>query len=231
MYALPADRLVFPHPKYANEEGLLAIGGDLSPQRLLLAYENGIFPWYSEGEPILWWSPHPRFVLQPQAVYRSKSMRKIMERQVFEFRANTAFDQVLQHCATVPRPGQDGTWLGPDMQNAYQTLHQLGHAHSVEAWQEGQLVGGLYGLALGRCFFGESMFALRPNASKAAFLHLCEVLTQQEFLLIDCQVYTDHLASLGATEIPIETFWQILAQNKAYIGKTPPPFPPSSRPS
>lgn len=224
MYALPADRLVFPHPKYANPDGLLAVGGDLSPQRLLLAYENGIFPWYNEGEPILWWSPHPRFVLQPQEVYRSKSMRKIMERGLFEFRLNTAFSQVLQHCASVPRPGQDGTWLGRDMQKAYQNLHQLGHAHSVEAWQDGQLVGGLYGLALGRCFFGESMFALCPNASKAAFLHLCDLLSQYQFRLIDCQVYTDHLASLGASEIPIETFWQILAENKADIGQAPNPF-------
>lgn len=147
------NRLEFPDPRFAPKDGLLAAGGDLSPQRILFAYQNGIFPWYSEGEPILWWSPDPRFVLYPSEVKISKSMRQVMRRNIFELKFDTAFGDVIRNCSQVPRKGQDGTWLVPEMIEAYNHLHELGLAHSVEAWQEGRLVGGLYGLSLGKCFF------------------------------------------------------------------------------
>lgn len=215
MYWLNKD-LVFPDPKYAPKEGLLAAGGDLSPQRLLLAYQYGIFPWYNEGEPILWWSPDPRFVLYPSAIKISKSMRRILKKGAFELRFDTAFEEVLINCANIKREGQEGTWLIPEMQEAYKKLHQYGFAHSVETWQDGALVGGLYGVCLGRCFFGESMFAKTSNASKVALIGLAQQLDERGFELIDCQAETKHLATMGATFIKRETFLDILEENRTY---------------
>lgn len=215
MYWLSSD-LVFPDPKYAPKEGLLAAGGDLSPQRLLLAYHYGIFPWYNEGEPILWWSPDPRFVLYPKAIKISKSMRKVLRNGGFELRFDTAFEEVLNNCAATKRAGQEGTWLIPEMQAAYLRLHQYGYAHSVEAWKDGQLVGGLYGVSLGRCFFGESMFAKTSNASKVALIGLAQELDARGFELIDCQDETKHLTSMGATFIERSAFLNFLEKNQAY---------------
>jgi leucyl/phenylalanyl-tRNA--protein transferase len=215
MYWLNTE-LVFPDPRYAPEEGLLAAGGDLSPQRLLMAYQYGIFPWYNEGEPILWWSPDPRFVLYPSAIKISKSMRRILRKGIFEVRFDTAFDAVLQHCAAIERAGQNGTWLIPEMQAAYQKLHHYGYAHSVETWQDGELVGGLYGVSLGRCFFGESMFSTVSNASKVALITLAQQLDKRGFELIDCQAETKHLASMGAAFMPRTLFLDFLTQNRAY---------------
>lgn len=213
MYWLDAE-LTFPDPQYAPKEGLLAAGGDLSPQRLLMAYQYGIFPWYNEGEPILWWSPDPRFVLYPKAIKISKSMRRVLRSGVFELRFDTAFEDVLKNCASIKRQGQMGTWLIPEMQEAYRRLHEQGYAHSVEVWQEGVLVGGLYGVALGRCFFGESMFAKVSNASKVALITLAKQLQVRGYELIDCQVETAHLATMGATFIERRKFLDLLKKNQ-----------------
>jgi leucyl/phenylalanyl-tRNA--protein transferase len=185
--------------------GLLAAGGDLSPERLLLAYRHGIFPWFSEGQPILWWSPDPRMVLFPQELKVSRSLAKTLRKRPFEVRMDTAFSAVMQCCAE-PRRGQPGTWISPAMIAAYTRLHELGIAHSVEAWQGDELVGGLYGIALGRMFYGESMFSRATDASKIAFVHLVRQLERWGFGMIDCQMKTAHLASLGAREIPREEF-------------------------
>lgn len=197
----------------ADEDGLLAIGGDLSTERLLLAYRNGIFPWYNEDEPICWWSPDPRFVLYPAELKVSSSMKTVLQNGRFRFTTNRAFTQVIQSCKTVTRPGQDGTWISAAMQKAYTVLHQLGYAHSAETWQDGQLVGGLYGIRLGSLFFGESMFSLHPNASKFAFINYVRLLQQENVQLIDCQLHTNHLESLGARMIPRELFARILVSN------------------
>ncbi|HZP85405.1 MAG TPA: leucyl/phenylalanyl-tRNA--protein transferase [Burkholderiales bacterium] len=191
--------------------GLLAAGGDLSPQRLLTAYRRGIFPWYSEGEPILWWSPDPRMVLFPNELKISRSLRKRLRKTPFRVLADTAFEQVLEKCSE-PRPDQVGTWITDEMKQAYCLLHQMGLAHSVESWREGELVGGLYGVALGRVFFGESMFSRATDASKVAFVHLVHQLIQWDFELIDCQMRTDLLASFGAREIPRSQFTSRLAE-------------------
>ena len=190
-----------------SPNGLLAAGGDLSPSRLLDAYSKGIFPWFSEGDPILWWSPDPRMVLFPDELRVSRSLRKTVQRGVYETRFDTAFRAVIEACAA-PRAGQMGTWILPEMVAAYTTLHDLGYAHSVESWREGELVGGLYGVALGRVFFGESMFSHAPDASKVALVKLVERLLAQQFRLIDCQQATAHLASLGAREVPRKVFAQ-----------------------
>lgn len=211
LFALTED-LVFPPPYLAEPEGLLAIGGDLSINRLLLAYRSGIFPWYSPGEPILWWSPDPRFVLFPQRLQVSKSMRQLLRRNVFEISFDRAFAEVIAHCSSAPRPGQSGTWITTEMQAAYIRLHKAGFAHSAEAWQNGVLVGGLYGISLGRVFFGESMFSEVSNASKAAFITLVQWLQVRDFQLIDSQVYTEHLASLGAEEVPRSEYLNLLQQ-------------------
>ncbi|SMG34550.1 leucyl/phenylalanyl-tRNA--protein transferase [Sphingobacterium psychroaquaticum] len=206
------DQLIFPHPSLADEDGLLAIGGDLSSQRLLLAYEHAIFPWFSEDTPILWYAPHERFVLKPAQMKVSKSMRQFMRNTKLSVRKNTNFAAVIQHCATVTRSGQDGTWITADMQKAYIQLHNQGIAHSIETYDENnKLVGGLYGVKIGRVFCGESMFAKQSNASKLAFIYLCQ---QQSIDIIDCQVYTEHLASLGAGFISGETYYEILQQQK-----------------
>lgn len=196
----------FPDPALAEEDGLLAIGGDLSTERLLIAYSNGIFPWFSEGEPILWYSPHERCVIYPDKIKISKSMRKILKQEVFKITFNQAFAQVIQNCATTARNGQDGTWITNDMQNAYIKLHQQGYAHSVEVWLENKLVGGLYGLKVNRVFCGESMFSHVSNASKAALIFLSNMTID----LIDCQLPNDHLMSLGAEMISRELYMEML---------------------
>lgn len=191
--------------------GLLAAGGDLSPTRLVNAYARGIFPWYEEGQDILWWSPDPRTVVEPRGVHISRSLRKTLKKERFQVTCDTAFEQVIDACAA-PRAGQEGTWITPAMRAAYLQLHRLGIAHSVEVWHEGQLVGGLYGPALGRVFFGESMFCRMTDASKVGFVTLSHHLAEWGFELIDCQVYSRHLASLGAVEIPRSEFAARLAQ-------------------
>jgi leucyl/phenylalanyl-tRNA--protein transferase len=189
----------------AQPKGLLAVGGDLSKERLLEAYRHGIFPWFNEGDPILWWSPDPRMVLFPAEFKISHSLRKILRKDIFEVKFDTAFEQVMRACGA-PRKDQPGTWILEEMITAYCELHTMGYAHSVETWIDGELVGGLYGVCLGRMFYGESMFSRRTNASKVAVAHLCYQLERWNFGMIDCQMYTPHLATLGAREIPREEF-------------------------
>jgi leucyl/phenylalanyl-tRNA--protein transferase len=190
--------VAFPHPEESDPSGLLAVGGDLSPERLLLAYASGIFPWYSEGQPILWHSPDPRAVLRPTDLHVPRSLAKTLRHGRFEVRLDTAFDAVIRCCAEIERPGAGGTWITPDMRYAYSELHRLGFAHSAEAFLGDRLVGGLYGVALGSIFFGESMFAREPDASKVAFVVLVRQLARWGFELIDCQQHTRHLARFGA---------------------------------
>jgi leucyl/phenylalanyl-tRNA--protein transferase len=205
-----SDEAIFPRPEEAEESGLLAVGGDLRPERLLLAYSMGIFPWYSQGQPILWFSPDPRMVLLPEDLHISKSLSKQLRAERYEVRLDTAFDRVVRACAEVPRPDQEGTWITLEMEQAYISLHELGFAHSVEAWEGETLVGGLYGVSLGNCFFGESMFSLRADASKVAFVTLVRQLAEWGIELIDCQVRTDHLARFGAEEWPRARFLRVL---------------------
>lgn len=193
--------------------GLLAIGGDLSPARLLTAYRHGIFPWYSGDQPILWWSPDPRAVLFPEKLKVARSLRKTLDKEVFRVTFDQAFARVIEACATTPRRGQAGTWITPAMQQAYLALHRLGHAHSVECWSGAELVGGLYGIRIGRVFCGESMFSRVTDASKVAFVHLVRRLQEEGVVLIDCQVTTVHLLSLGAEEIPRRDFIRLLREN------------------
>lgn len=192
-----------------DPNGLLAAGGDLSPQYLLTAYRCGIFPWFNQGEPILWWSPDPRMVLFPNELKIARSLHKVLKKHHYEIRADSAFTSVIQACA-VQRKEQPGTWIHPEMISAYTALHELGVAHSVETWLGGELVGGLYGVALGKIFFGESMFSRVTDASKIAFVHLVKQLEHWNFGMIDCQMKTKHLASLGAREIPRSDFSQTL---------------------
>lgn len=208
---LDPNTLEFPCPGQALNEpdGLLAAGGDLSPARLLAAYRRGIFPWFNPGEPILWWSPDPRTVIYPERIHISRSLRKLLRRGTYRVTFDTAFNAVMKACAA-PRNGASGTWIGADMVNAYTALHSQGFAHSVEVWLGEELVGGLYGIALGRMFFGESMFSRADNASKVGFAHLAHQLNLWGFPLIDCQVANDHLFSLGAEEISREAFQQML---------------------
>ncbi len=197
---------VFPDPVEADPDGLLAIGGDLSPQRLVAAYAHGIFPWYSKGSPILWWSPDPWLVLFPQNLHVPASLKRTLNSGCFRFTFDQAFGQVIRACATAPRPDQDGTWILPEMVQAYEALHALGIAHSAEAWLDGELAGGVYGVALGSAFFGESMFCAVSNASKALFATLVRWLGAQGCTLIDCQQTTAHLLRFGAQEIPRREF-------------------------
>lgn len=208
---LLSDKIAFPPQHLAEKEGLLAIGGDLSEKRLLLAYQMGIFPWYSQDEPIMWWSPNPRLVMYPQELKISRSLKKVIRRNTFTLKIDTAFDDVIQACAGVRRKKQDGTWIVDDMITAYRNLHDSGFAHSFEAWKDDVLVGGLYGVSLGRCFFGESMFSYQSNASKVSLAFLVDFLLQRSFELIDCQVTTEHLLSVGAREIPRKQFLKELA--------------------
>jgi len=203
-------RLEFPPVELANEDGLLAVGGDLSSERLLLAYKNGIFPWFNDDSLIMWWSPDPRMVLFPEKVKVAKSMRKVLRDGNFELTQNKCFEKVLEQCAKVHRKGQDGTWITPEMKNAYMELYKKGYAKSYEVWEGGNLVGGLYGVDLGHVFCGESMFSIQPNASKFAFIKMAQELNEKRYKLIDCQVYTEHLESLGAEQIPRSEFMQIL---------------------
>ncbi|MCD6010936.1 MAG: leucyl/phenylalanyl-tRNA--protein transferase [Flavipsychrobacter sp.] len=200
------DEVWFPPVSEALPDGLLAIGGDLRPERLLLAYRNGIFPWYNDDEPPLWWSPDPRFVLFPDELKVSKSMLQVIRKGEFEFKVDTDFEAVINNCRLLKRKDMDGTWISDDVEDAYTELHKLGYAHSAEAWKEGKLVGGLYGILLGKVFFGESMFSLTANASKFAFIKWVQELKARGIVLIDCQVYTEHLESLGARMIPREQF-------------------------
>jgi leucyl/phenylalanyl-tRNA--protein transferase len=205
--------ILFPDTELADEDGLLAIGGNLSIERLLLAYRNGIFPWYSEDEPICWHCPNPRFVLFPEELKISKSMKTVFNKNEFRFTINNAFEEVIHNCKTKEREGQNGTWITDAIVNAYTQLHQLGFAHSAEAWIGDELAGGLYGIRLGNIFFGESMFSKKSNASKFAFIKYIQYLQSQNTVLIDCQVYTDHLESLGARMIERRDFTSILKKN------------------
>ncbi len=211
VYQLP-EAVLFPPVHLAAKSGLLAVGGDLSPERLLAAYREGIFPWYGNGEPILWWSPDPRFVLFPNELRISRSMRQFLRKEIVRITFDRAFREVIAACRR-PRPGQDGTWITAEMREAYAALHDLGYAHSVEAWQEKELVGGLYGVSLGSAFFGESMFSAIPNASKAALITLVSHLEKRGFDLIDCQVETAHLRSLGGRPIPRRDFRALLQRS------------------
>ena len=204
------DKLVFPPPEHADPDGLLAVGGDLSIKRLLLAYRMGLFPWYAEDTPILWWSPDPRLMLKPKDLCVPKRLERTIKQGPFKITLDQAFEEVIRACAQIKRPRQNGTWIVDEMVDAYCCLHREGYAHSVESWQDGELVGGLYGVALGRAFFGESMFARVNDASKVAFVHLTRLLALWNFSLIDCQVTTSHLASFGAREVPRAEFLKML---------------------
>lgn len=204
--------LIFPPPELSEPEGLLAVGGDLSVERLVLAYSMGIFPWYSEGHPILWWSPDPRLVLFPDELKVSRSLRQTMKKNLYTVTMDTAFEDVIEKCAEVHRADDGGTWITEEMKEAYIELHRAGHAHSVESWRGDELSGGLYGVALGGAFFGESMFALSPDASKVALVHLVEKLKAWGFDIIDCQVTTQFFKRIGAREIPRSEFIKRLAK-------------------
>ncbi|SKA80299.1 leucyl/phenylalanyl-tRNA--protein transferase [Paucidesulfovibrio gracilis DSM 16080] len=206
----------FPHPQEADPDGLLAVGGDLSSQRLLNAYSCGIFPWYAPDSPILWWSTDPRLVLFPSELHVPRSLRRVINSGRFHITVDTAFPEVLRRCAETPRPDQDGSWIVPEMKDAYTRLHELGYAHSVEAWRDGRLVGGLYGVALGRVFFGESMFYAEPDASKVAFVQLVRSLERREYTMVDCQQTTAHLLRFGAREVRRSEFLQRLALAQQY---------------
>ena len=207
------EEIIFPPPQLADKTGLLALGGDLCEERLLLAYSLGIFPWYSEDEPILWWSPDPRLVLYPDEIKVSKSLEKVIKKDIFDVTFDAAFEQVINLCAGAGRRENEGTWILPEMIDTYCRLHENGYAHSVEAWKDGTLAGGLYGVSLGRCFFGESMFTIESNASKVAFACLVEYLKENSFDLIDCQVSTGHLKRFGAREIPRSLFLKQLKKS------------------
>jgi leucyl/phenylalanyl-tRNA--protein transferase len=210
LFRLPRE-VAFPDPRLAEPDGLLAVGGDLSPERLLTAYALGIFPWFNEGSPILWWSPDPRLVLLPERLHVPRSLARTIRRGTYRVTADAAFERVIRRCASAGRPGQDGTWITGAMVKAYVRLHEQGFAHSFEAWEGDALVGGLYGVSLGAAFFGESMFADRPDASKVAFVRSVEALAGFGVRLVDCQVRTDHLVRFGAEEIPRDRFLERLA--------------------
>ena len=206
------EDLVFPPPELAEADGLLAVGGDLSVDRLILAYSMGIFPWYSDGYPILWWSPDPRLILIPQELKVSRSLRQTIKKDIFTITMDKAFEQVISNCADIRKGEDDGTWITNEMKEAYIQLHNAGYAHSVEAWNADELAGGLYGVILGRAFFGESMFAKKSDASKVAFVKFAEFLAKRGFELIDCQVTTRHLMNFGAREVPRTEFLELLTK-------------------
>ena len=205
--------LAFPPPSLSMPDGLLAIGGDLSVERLLLAYRSGIFPWFSEGDPILWWSPDPRMLLFPGEFHLSRRLERTIRQGVFEVRMDTAFEPVVAACADARGPRRDSTWITRDMQTAYSRLHREGYAHSVETWQDNELVGGLYGVSIGACFFGESMFSRVSDASKVATAALVRQVTRWDFPFIDCQLHNPHLERLGAREVPRAEFLHLLHQH------------------
>jgi len=215
------EKLSFP-PVEGAEDGVVAVGGDLSPERLLLAYSKGIFPWFGENDPIIWHSPEERFIMLLDKLHISKSMRRVLNSNKFKITFDTDFIYIIQQCAQVKRKGEDSTWITSEMIDAYKKLHDLGYAHSIEVWQDDRIVGGLYGVSLGKCFFAESMFHTATNASKFAVIKLIELLKQKDFHFLDAQVYTDHVATLGAKEIPRQTFLQLLQeglQHESWIGK------------
>lgn len=203
------DHLLFP-PAHLAEDGLLAVGGDLSPERLLAAYRGGIFPWYSEEDPILWWSPDPRMLLLPEQIHIAQRLRRTIRQKKFEVNADNAFRKVIEQCASMPRPGQGGTWILPEMIDAYTRLHTLGYAHSLECWHDGELVGGLYGVNIGGCFFAESMYSCQDNASKIALTALALQCQRWGFVFIDCQMHTPHLERMGAQTVPRKTFLKLV---------------------
>ncbi len=208
-----SEKTSFPPPRFAEPEGLLAVGGDLSQKRLLLAYRMGIFPWYSQGDPILWWSPDPRLVLYPDEIILSTRLKRVIKQGIFEVTFDKAFDRVIKGCAQTRVKENQGTWILDSMIDAYCRLHESGYAHSVESWHDGKLAGGLYGVSIGGCFFGESMFTEHTNASKIALAALCDFLSRQSFDLIDCQVASGHLLRMGAKEIPREQFLKELEKS------------------
>ncbi len=215
------EKLSFP-PVDGAEDGIVAIGGDLSSERILLAYSKGIFPWYSEDEPIIWHSPEERFVLMLYDLHISKSMRRVLNSNKFKITFDTDFSAIIQYCANIQRKNEDGTWITSEMIDAYENLHHLGYAHSVEVWQDEKIVGGLYGVALGKCFFAESMFHLETNASKFAIIKLVELLKDKGFYFIDAQIHTNHVATLGAKEIPRNKFIELLQESlkiESWVGK------------
>lgn len=213
MIRLDPNEISFPNPQhYDGHEGIIAYGGDLSMERIWFAYQNGIFPWFNPGEEILWWCPDPRFVLFPRNLKVSKSMRKILKNETFTFTENQNFREVIRNCREVTRKGQDGTWLSDELMESFIRLHEYGFAKSIEVWQDDRLVGGFYGLQVGKVFCGESMFAKVSNASKAGFIYFVEKY-QDELALIDCQSHTEHLESLGATMIPKQEFLKTLHEN------------------
>jgi leucyl/phenylalanyl-tRNA--protein transferase len=211
VFRLP-DEYIFPDPQLAEPDGLLAVGGDLNPARLLAAYQQGIFPWYSDQEPILWWSPAPRLILLPEEFHLPKRLGRTLRKKTFEVRADTAFAEVISACAGIRQENGEGTWITEDMQNAYIQLHELGFAHSVESWYEGELVGGLYGVCLYRIFFGESMFSRKSDASKVAFATLMSNTEQLNIRIVDCQMTTQHLLRFGSREVSREEFDDLLEQ-------------------
>ena len=212
VYQLISDIHLFPPTEEAEADGLLAVGGDLTKERLLAAYRQGIFPWYEVGQPILWWCPDPRLVLFPEELKKSRSLRKVLRKEEFEIRFDSSFENVIKACSDVRTEQSKGTWIIPEMQQAYTELHQEGYAHSVESWLNGKLVGGLYGISLGQCFFGESMFSTVNDSSKAALVALVEFSKQVGIKIIDCQMTTQHLLSLGAREIDRKSFLRKLNQ-------------------
>ena len=215
-------RPLFPPPQQADEDGLLAVGGDLSVPRLLEAYRNGIFPWFEPGEELLWWCPDPRLILEPDQVNVSRSLRATIRKGTYQVRFDTAFRRVIHACAATPRVHEHGTWISSDIERSYSALHELGFAHSMESWAGDELVGGLYGVCMGRAFFGESMFALRPDASKVALVALCEACRRYGITMIDCQIASAHLVSLGAREISRAEFLARLKEALTF------PNPPGS---
>jgi leucyl/phenylalanyl-tRNA--protein transferase len=217
VYQIP-DELIFPDPELAEDDGLLGVGGDLSPERLRLAYSNGIFPWFSKGEPIMWWSPDPRCVLRPEKLKISTSLRQALKKGNYKVRFDTCFDEVVRQCSAAKRKGQRGTWITKEMVQAYIRLHELGFAHSTEVFMDGELAGGLYGISIGMTYSGESMFHLRPEASKIALWHLVQRLKDWKFPLIDCQVTNPHLLSLGAEEMPRKEFLKQVIRDRQKPG-------------
>ncbi|WP_457597086.1 leucyl/phenylalanyl-tRNA--protein transferase [Hydrogenimonas sp.] len=210
---------IFPNPRFAMKEGLLAYGGDLNPDRVLMAYRRGIFPWYNEGDPILWWSPDPRLLLYPEDFKIRRSLRKKLRQKRYTVKLDRNFTTVMRHCASVPRHGQEGTWILPEVIECYTKLHDRGFAHSIEVYdEEGELFGGLYGVSVGAAFFGESMFSLKPDGSKIALAHLVALCRAWGFAFIDCQIPSDHLMSLGAVRVPRERFLDELAETQQSLG-------------
>ncbi|MFT4623280.1 MAG: leucyl/phenylalanyl-tRNA--protein transferase [Myxococcota bacterium] len=214
IWRLAGHHFAFPPPERAEPSGLLAVGGDLRPERVLSAYNEGIFPWFSEGQPLLWWSPDPRAVIEVSELRVQRSLRKRIRQTPYRITLDTAFDDVIAACATAPRPDQDGTWITAEMVEAYRALHAAGHAHSAEAWLGDELVGGLYGLAIGTVFCGESMFARASDASKIAFVHLVRQIQLWGFTLVDCQMQTQHLARFGATDMARDRFLYTLRSDR-----------------